>query len=36
MLIAAALKAGCRTFYSEDLQHSQKVESLTIRNPFRT
>jgi predicted nucleic acid-binding protein len=35
MLVAAALKAGCTTFYTEDLQHGQKVQSLTIRNPFR-
>ena len=36
MLIAAALEAGCHTFYSEDLQHSQRVEGLTIRDPFRS
>jgi predicted nucleic acid-binding protein len=35
MLLAAALKAGCRIFYSEDLQHGQKIDTLTIRNPFR-
>jgi predicted nucleic acid-binding protein len=34
MLIAAALQAGCTTFYSEDLQHSQVIDGLTIRNPF--
>jgi predicted nucleic acid-binding protein len=35
MLLASALEAGCRTFYSEDLQHAQRIEDLTIRNPFR-
>jgi predicted nucleic acid-binding protein len=35
MLLASALEAGCRTFYSEDLHHGQRVEGLTIRNPFR-
>jgi predicted nucleic acid-binding protein len=35
MLLAAAQNAGCRTFYSEDLQHGQKIDNLTIRNPFR-
>jgi predicted nucleic acid-binding protein len=35
MLVAAALKAGCTTFYTEDLQHGQKIQGLTIRNPFR-
>lgn len=35
MLLASALDAGCRTFYSEDLHHGQRVEGLAIRNPFR-
>jgi predicted nucleic acid-binding protein len=35
MLLASALEAGCRTFYSEDLHHGQRIEGLTIRNPFR-
>jgi predicted nucleic acid-binding protein len=34
MLLAAAKQAGCTIFYSEDLQHGQKVDGLTIRNPF--
>jgi predicted nucleic acid-binding protein len=33
-IIAAALKAGCETLYSEDLQDSQRIEKLTILNPF--
>jgi predicted nucleic acid-binding protein len=36
MLLASALEAGCHTFYSEDLHHGQRIEGLTIRNPFRT
>lgn len=32
--IAVALGAGCDTFYSEDMQHGQKIEGLTITNPF--
>ncbi|HEX3652472.1 MAG TPA: PIN domain-containing protein [Rhizomicrobium sp.] len=35
MLLASALEARCRTFYSEDLHHGQRIEGLTIRNPFR-
>ncbi|MGH6870586.1 MAG: PIN domain-containing protein [Rhizomicrobium sp.] len=35
MLVAAALKAGCRTFWTEDLQHGQKVAGITVQNPFR-
>lgn len=35
MMIAAALKLGCTTFWSEDLQDGLVVEErLTIRNPF--
>jgi predicted nucleic acid-binding protein len=34
-IIAAALAAGCDRVYTEDLNHGQKVEGLTIVNPFR-
>lgn len=34
LIVAAALRAGCSTLYSEDLQHGQTIERLTIRNPF--
>lgn len=34
LIIAAALSAGCRTLYSEDLQHGQRIERLTVVNPF--
>lgn len=34
MIIAAALEAGCTTLFSEDMQHGQRIERLTIRNPF--
>ncbi len=34
LIIAAALEAGCTRLLSEDLQHGQKIESLTIENPF--
>ena len=36
LMIAAALQAGCDTFYSEDMQDGQVIEStMTITNPFR-
>ena len=35
LIVASALQAGCITLYSEDLQTSQKIESLTIVDPFR-
>ncbi len=34
LILAAALESGCNTLYSEDMQHGQVIESLTIRNPF--
>jgi len=34
LIVAAAVLAKCRTLYSEDMQHGQKIEGLTIRNPF--
>lgn len=30
-----ALEADCRTLYSEDLQHGQQIDGLTIADPFR-
>lgn len=35
LIVAAALGAGCTRLYSEDLQDGQKIEGLTIENPFR-
>jgi predicted nucleic acid-binding protein len=35
LIVAAALEAGCGTLYSEDLQHGQRIEGLTIIDPFR-
>lgn len=34
LIIAAALEAGCTRLYSEDFQHEQRIERLTIVNPF--
>ena len=34
IIIAGAIESGCTRLYSEDLQHGQRVESLTIQNPF--
>ncbi len=36
LIVAAALDAGCARLYSEDLQGGQRIESLTIENPFET
>jgi predicted nucleic acid-binding protein len=33
-IAASALEAGCRTLYSEDFQHGQVLDCMTIRNPF--
>ena len=34
LIIAAALEAGCTRLLTEDLQEGQKIETLTIENPF--
>jgi predicted nucleic acid-binding protein len=35
LIIAAALDAGCTRLYSEDLRDGQRIEGLTVENPFR-
>jgi predicted nucleic acid-binding protein len=35
LVIRAALNAGCRTLYSEDLQDGQRIDGLEVVNPFR-
>ena len=34
LIIAAAIQAECSILYSADLQHNQKIQSLSIINPF--
>ncbi len=34
MIVAAALLANCRILHSEDLQDGQRIERMTVRNPF--
>lgn len=34
-LLASALLADCRTFWSEDMQDGLRIRGLQIRNPFR-
>jgi predicted nucleic acid-binding protein len=34
LILAAAAHAKCRLVYSEDMQHGQVVQGVTIRNPF--
>ena len=35
LIVSAAIEAGCKTLYSEDLQDGQVINrQLTIRNPF--
>jgi predicted nucleic acid-binding protein len=34
LVIAAALQARCTTLYSEDMHSGQKIEGMTILNPF--
>ena len=34
LIVASALQAGCTTLLTEDLQAGQRIEGLTITNPF--
>lgn len=34
LIIAAALRSGATTLFSEDMRDGQKIDGLTIRNPF--
>ena len=34
-IVAVALEAGCDTLLSEDMQHGQTFETLSIVNPYR-
>ena len=36
MIVAAALLAGCKTLWSEDMQDGFAIEGLTIRNPYKS
>jgi predicted nucleic acid-binding protein len=35
LLVATALRAGCTIFFSEDMHHTQRFNTLTILNPFQ-
>lgn len=35
LIVAAALAAGCTRLVSEDMQDGQRIERLTINDPFR-
>jgi predicted nucleic acid-binding protein len=34
LILAAADASGCRVVFSEDMQHSQRFNEVTVRNPF--
>jgi len=35
LIVQAALHGGATILYTEDLQHGQAIETLTVQNPFR-
>ena len=35
LVVRAALVSGCRTLYTEDLQHGQRFDGLQVVDPFR-
>ena len=34
LVVAAALEADCTRVYTEDMQHGQRIDCLTVENPF--
>ena len=34
LIVAAAIQAGCKVLYSEDLQHGRRFGELVVENPF--
>jgi len=34
LIVEAALFAGCKTLYSEDMRHGMVVDGMTLSNPF--
>ena len=36
LILEAALRGGADTLLTEDLQHGQRIEGLTVVNPFLT
>ena len=34
LIISAALKSSCSILLTEDMQHGQKIQNLSIKNPF--
>ena len=35
LIVSAAQQGGCHTLYSEDLQHGQRFDGVTVQDPFR-
>ena len=36
IIVAGAIQSGCTRLYTEDLQHGQRIQSMTIQDPFRS
>ncbi len=36
LIVGSAVAAGCAVLWTEDLQHSQRIRGVEIRNPFRS
>lgn len=34
-IVASAIEAGCSILYTQDLQHGQRIDGLTVLDPFR-
>lgn len=36
LIVEAAICSGCSVLYTEDLQHGQVIDEITVRNPYET
>jgi predicted nucleic acid-binding protein len=36
LIVSSAVAGGCATLWTEDLQHSQRIRGVEVRNPFRS
>ena len=36
IIVAGAIESGCTRLYTEDLQHGQRIQALTVQDPFRS
>ena len=36
LIVEAAISGGCSVLYTEDLQHGQVIDGITVKNPYKS